>query len=184
MRGHCPRRVWAKPGGSKTAAQGLHDTPGSDAIRSFDDAIEIIDRIRAESKAIRAENEARRMKYEKIASTLCGRKISVNFTTDIGSTHTGAEANGSSDRGSIVILKNLDKVTERSVFCHELVHAYLEHSPDGGDHTANLKELVNAQPETARESFRVDIERKEIDAERLGPILHKAFWPDETYSER
>jgi hypothetical protein len=62
-----------------------------------------------------------------------------------------------------------------------LVHAYLEHSPDGGDHTANLKELVNALPESKRESFRVEIDRKEIDAERLGPILHEAFWPDETW---
>jgi hypothetical protein len=179
MRGHC--RAWAKPGGSKTAAQGLHDTPGSDAISSFDDAIEIIERIRAENESRSAENESRRMKYEKIASTLCGRKISVNFTTDIGSTHTGAEANGSSDRGSIVILKNLDKVTERSVFCHELVHAYLEHSPDGGDHTANLKELLNALPESARESVRVEIDRKELDADKFGPILHEALWPDETW---
>jgi hypothetical protein len=62
-----------------------------------------------------------------------------------------------------------------------VAHAYLEHSPDGGDHTLNLKELVNAQPETARESVRADIERKEIDANRLGKIIHEGFFPGESW---
>jgi hypothetical protein len=183
--GHCPRRAWAKPGGSKTAAQGLHDTPGSDAmsILDFDDVIEVLDRIRAEKKAIRAENESRRIWFEKIASTLCGRKISVNFTTDIGSTYTGAEGIGSSDRNSIVILNNLDKVTEHCVFCHEVAHCYLQHHSSGsGDHTASQKEFLDLLPETVREEVRVELDGKEIDADKFGRKLFKAFWPDETWN--
>jgi plasmid stability protein len=154
------------------------------SILDVDDVMEIIERIRAENKARSAENESRRIWYEKMATNLCGRRISVNFTTDIGSTYTGAEAIGSSDRSSIVILNDLSRVTERSVFCHEVAHAYLQHSSGSGDHTASQKEFMNALPETVREEVRAEIDGKEIDADKFGRKLFKAFWPDETYSER
>jgi hypothetical protein len=145
------------------------------AVSSFDDVIEIIERIRA-------EDEARRIQYEKLATIICGRKISVAFASDCGSALCGGEAIGSSDRSSIVILNYLGRVTEHCVFFHELVHAYLEHSSrNGGDHTGNKEELLNLLPLAARESVRAEINAKEIDANRLGRKLHEAFFPDETW---
>jgi hypothetical protein len=140
-----------------------------------DEVMEIIERIRA-------ENKARRTWYEKIATTLCGRRISIAFTSDCGSALDGARAIGSSDRSSIAIFNDLGRVTEHCVFCHELAHTYLQHSSgSGGDHTSNLKELSDLLPESERESFQADNNEKEIDANKFGRKLFEAFWPDEIW---
>jgi hypothetical protein len=141
----------------------------------FDDVIEIIERIRA-------ENKARRIWYEKMATKICGRGISIAFTSDCGNALCGGRAIGSSDRSSIAIFNDLGRVTEHCVFCHELAHTYLKHSTgSGGNHTSNLKELSDALPDGERESFGADNNAKEIDANRLGKILHEGFFPGETW---
>jgi hypothetical protein len=140
-----------------------------------DEVLEIIERIRA-------ENKARRVWYERTATKICGREISIAFASDCGNALCGARAIGSSDRSSIAIFNDLGRVTEHCVFCHELAHTFLEHSTgSGGDHTSNLKELSDALPEGERESFGADNNEKEIDANRLGKIFHKGFFPDETW---
>jgi hypothetical protein len=140
-----------------------------------DEVIEIIDRIRA-------ENRARRIWYEKMATKICGRGISIAFTSDCGNALCGTRAIGSSDRSSIAIFNDLGRVTEHCVFCHELAHTYLEHSTgSGGNHTSNLKELSNRLPEGERESFQADNNEKESDADKFGKILHEGFFPGETW---
>jgi hypothetical protein len=144
-----------------------------------DEVIEILERISAENKARRKDAI---VQYEKIATKICGRGISIAFASDCGSALCGGRAIGSSDRASIAIFNDLGRVTEHCVFCHELAHTFLEHSSgSGGDHTSNLKELSDRLPESERESFQADNNEKERDANKFGRILHEGFFPGETW---